>query len=127
MFRSCKTLICPSNPIFQEANFRIFLNPIALTLLLNRLVLCESKTSRIENRVRIGSTVILRNSLTQEQLTLTIVQGEEACPAQGIISFSSPLGSELLGLRCGDIAKISTPTEQINWEVMTVNHGMTKE
>jgi transcription elongation factor GreA len=123
IFRSCKTLICPTNSILQEAGYRILLNPISLCFLLDRLEYCNSQTSRIENRVRLGSTVLLRNESTREYLTLRIVKDEKAYPSKGIVSFTSIIGFALLGLRCGDIAHIKTYRGVFDWQLFTVSHN----
>lgn len=122
IFRSCKTLICPSNSMLQEADHRILLNPIALCLLMNRLEFCDSQTSRLENRVRIGSKVILRSVTTEERLELRIVEQEKALPAKGFVSFTSVIGSALLGLRSSDVAQVNTPQGEVEWQVISVNN-----
>jgi transcription elongation factor GreA len=126
IFRYCKTLICPTNSIFQEASYRILLDPISLCLLLNRLEFCNSQTSRLENRVRIGSTVLLRNESTFEYLTLRLVKGEKAYPSKGVVSFTSVIGVALLGLRCGDVAQIKTSEGECEWQIFTVSHNEKK-
>lgn len=126
IFRFCKTLICPSNSILQEAGYRILLNPISLFFLLDRLEFCNSQTSRIENRIRLGSTVLLRNESTREYLTLRIVKDEKAYPSKGIVSFTSVIGVALLGLRCGDVAHIKTSEGEFDWQIFTVSHNEKK-
>ncbi len=125
IFRFCKTLICPPNSVFQDASHRILLNPLALCLLLNRLEFCDSQASRLENRVRVGCTVTLRNVLSQEMLTLRIVKDEKARPAEGIVLFTSMIGVALLGLRCGDVAQVKTSQGELEWELIAVNHSAT--
>lgn len=123
IFRSCKTLICPSHSIFQEAGFRILLDPISLCLLLDRLELCSNIASRLENIVRPGSTVLVRNESTLEYVTLRIVKDEKAYPSKGIVSFTSVIGAALLGLRCGDVAQIKTSEGECEWQIFTVSHN----
>lgn len=121
IFRFCKTLICPTSSMFHEAGPRIFLDPVALSLLLNRLELCESQISRLQNRVRVGSTVVLRNESNGKHLTLRIVKSEKACPAKGIVSFTSLIGAALLGLRCGDVAEVKSTQGELKWRLVSVN------
>ncbi len=111
--------------MFQDASQRIFLNPVALCLLLNRLAFCDSEISRLENRVRVGSTVTLRNVFSQEVLTLRIVKDEKARPAEGIVSFTSIIGVALLGLRSGDVAQVRTAQGEFEWELVAVVHSAT--
>ncbi|MDN4501607.1 GreA/GreB family elongation factor [Alteromonadaceae bacterium BrNp21-10] len=122
MFRSGKTLICPSHPIFQEASHRTLMDPIALSLLLNRIEFSDSRISRFEGRVRAGSTVVVKNTTSKEQFKLRIVESEKANPAKGMVSFTSLMGTELLGRRCGEMAKIRTSNGETKWEIVTVNH-----
>ncbi|MBU2870818.1 GreA/GreB family elongation factor [Colwellia sp. E2M01] len=122
IFRSGKTSICPSNIIFKKAGFRRLSDPIAIAFMLDNLAFCQTRASRLQNRVRVGSTVILKNINTQEVLTLKITLDEKPHIEKGIISFSSILGTQLLGLRCGDITKTNTEAGQLHWEILTVNH-----
>ena len=105
-----------------EADQRILLNPIVLCFLMDRLEFCDSQTSRLENRIFIGSKVILQNISTKERMSLRIVKQDKAKPAKGVVSFTSVVGSALLGLRCGDVAQLNTPQEQVELRVISVNN-----
>jgi len=125
IFRICKTLICPPNSMLQDAGHRILLDPIALCLLLNQLEFSDRQSSRLQNRVRIGSTVVLRNVATKERLILHIVKDQKACPEQGIVSFTSIIGSTLIGLRRGDVARVNTAQGELKFKLLKVNYSAT--
>lgn len=122
LFRSSKTSICRSNSMLLKAEYRILMDPIELCLLLGRLEFCANQTSRLENRVRIGSKVILKNIATEEPLELWIVNLEKASPLKGLVSFTSAIGAALLGLRCGDVAQVNTPYGVLKWQLISVNN-----
>ncbi|KPD20826.1 GreA/GreB family transcription elongation factor [Idiomarina abyssalis] len=122
-FRFCKTSVCPSNPIFQEAGQQMLIDPVELSILLNRLEFSESKEALIEKRIRVGASVVLRNVKTMEQVRVRLVPPELADTDNYLVSFISPLGSTLLGLRVGDIATVIVKGISIKWEVLTVNQN----
>lgn len=124
IFRFSNTLNCPIRSIFQQAGLPSLMDPFELNILLNRLEFSQSRTSRFERRVRVGSTVQIVNLITQEQLKLCIVQGKKANLANGEVSFSSPMGSELLGLHCGDIVQVNTSVGALKWKIISVNHQL---
>lgn len=122
-FRFCKTSVCPSNPIFQEAGQQMLIEPVELSILLNRLEFSESKGALIEKRIRVGASVVLRNVKTIEQVKVRLVPPELADTDNYMVSFISPLGSTLLGLRVGDIATIIVKDISIKWEILMVNQN----
>ncbi|WP_286872861.1 GreA/GreB family elongation factor [Idiomarina sp. UBA4520] len=83
----------------------MLMDPIELSLLLERLEFSQQKSSRLLGRVTVGSSVTVRNRNTNEKITVTLVPPELADPESQLISFISPLGSSLLGLRLGDVSK----------------------
>tara|TARA_R110000751_G_scaffold15290_1_gene49200 strand:+ start:4652 stop:4960 length:309 start_codon:yes stop_codon:yes gene_type:complete len=96
---------------------------MALGELLDRLEFCGSQSASIENRVRIGSTVLIRNEATLEYLTLRIVKDQKAYPSKGIVSFTSVIGFALLGLRCGEMAHVKTAKGELQWLLFSVSHN----
>ncbi|WP_342807734.1 GreA/GreB family elongation factor [Alteromonas sp. M12] len=120
--RSYKTLICRSNSKLQKTEYKTLMDPIRLCWLLGRLEFCANQTSRLENRVRIGSNVILKNLATEESLELRVVNLENANLTQGLVPFTSAIGASLLGLRCGDVAQVNTPYGSLRWQVLSVNN-----
>ena len=60
-------------------------------------------------RISFGSTVVMTDMDTDEELTYTIVGGCESNPDMGLISFGSPLAKQLLGKEEGDEVKVRLP------------------
>ena len=53
-------------------------------------------------KISFGSTIVMTDMDTEEELTYTIVGGCESNPDMGLISFGSPLAKQLLGKEEGD-------------------------
>lgn len=60
--------------------------------------------------VTMYSQILLQDSQTGQHNTLTICYPSDAEPALGFVSVLSPVGSALIGLRAGSIARWSTPS-----------------
>ena len=73
-------------------------------------------------RVSFGSTVVLCDLATDEEVTYTIVGGCESNPDMGLISFNSPLAKALLGREEGDEFSARLPGGEKNFEVITVKY-----
>jgi len=56
-----------------------------------------------------NSQVLLQNLQTSQRSTLTLCYPADAEPAMGFVSVLSPVGSGLLGLHVGSVARWSTP------------------
>jgi transcription elongation factor GreA len=108
--------------MFQEAGYRILMDPLELRSLLNRIEFSDSRTSRLEGRIRVGSSVVVKNLITGEQLNLHIVTGKNADPVQGKVSFTSVIGAQLLNLRCNETLTVNTSGGALMWKIVTVNH-----
>ncbi|MGI8746348.1 MAG: GreA/GreB family elongation factor [Bryobacteraceae bacterium] len=66
--------------------------------------------SRIpRDRVGLGSSVVVLDTIKDEEFTYTLVTSEEADVAKGRISTTSPIGRGLLGKKVGDSIKIQIP------------------
>lgn len=74
------------------------------------------------SRVSFGSTVILCDLETDEEVTYTIVGGCESNPDNGLISFNSPLAKQLLGKEEGDEFKAKLPGGETEFEVVEVKY-----
>ncbi len=121
MFRPCKGSVCLGNPIFQNAGQRMLMDPIELSILLERLEFSQKQSSRLLGRITVGSSVTIKNRVTREKLTVTLVPPELAEPEEQMISFISPLGSALLGLKLGDVAVTEFGRRTDKWDVISVN------
>lgn len=61
------------------------------------------------DRVSFGSTVILVDQATDEELSYTIVGSQESNPKQGLISLQSPMARALIGKEEGDEVTLQLP------------------
>jgi len=59
--------------------------------------------------VTMYSQVLLQDSQTSQRSTVTLCYPADAEPALGFVSVLSPVGSALLGLRVGSVARWRTP------------------
>jgi transcription elongation factor GreA len=76
-------------------------------------------TSRLpSDRVAYGSTVVLHDLDSGEELTYTLVMAEDADINQGKISTVSPIGRGLMGKREGDEVEIITPAGKRRFEIV---------
>jgi transcription elongation factor GreA len=61
------------------------------------------------DRVGLGSTVTVMDTVKEEQIKYKLVTSEDVDVAKGLISTSSPIGRGLLGKQVGDAVKITIP------------------
>ena len=73
-------------------------------------------------KVSFGSTVVMTNLDTDEEMTYTIVGGCESNPDIGLISFNSPLAKQLLGKEEGDEVKVRLPGGEKEFEIDEVRY-----
>jgi len=71
-------------------------------------------------RVVFGVTVTIENLDTEEQKTYMIVGDDEADFKINKISVNSPIARGLLGKSEGDEAKIQTPQDEVEYEIVKV-------
>ena len=62
-----------------------------------------------QNKVGLGSTVVVLDLQKDQEITYKIVTSEEADVPAGRISTSSPIGRGLLGKALGDVVSITIP------------------
>jgi len=80
--------------------------------------------SKIDNtKVYILSTVKIRNTKNNAEVTYTLVAENEANLAEKKISIDSPIGKGLLGKSVGDIAEVQVPAGIIPFEVLKISRG----
>jgi len=76
-------------------------------------------TARLpHDRVAYGSTVLLYDVDTGEEVTYTLVLAEDANVAESKISTSSPVGRGLMGRNEGDEVEITTPAGKRRFEII---------
>jgi len=73
-------------------------------------------------RVSFGSTVELIDQSTDEEMTYTIVGGQESNPSKGLISIQSPMAKVLLGKEEGDEVSISLPAGKKMYDIEEVSY-----
>ena len=73
-------------------------------------------------KISFGSTVVMTDINTDEEVTYTIVGGCESNPDMGLISFSSPLAKQLLGREEGDEVKVRLPGGEKQFEIDEVKY-----
>ncbi len=70
------------------------------------------------DRVSYGSTVVLFDLDSEEEITYRLVTSEEADVKSGLISTSSPIGKHLMSRQQGDEVEIRTPRGLKNYEIL---------
>jgi transcription elongation factor GreA len=70
--------------------------------------------------VSIGSRVTLYDEEFDENIDYTIVGSAEANPSMGKISNESPLGSQLIGHKTGDVVSVEAPDGLIKYEIKNI-------
>lgn len=85
--------------------------------ILKRAIVVHAKGGSI---IDVGSTVVVEREGTKDEQTVTIVGSEEINAAQGKISNTSPLGSQLIGKKKGDSAIVSTPRGNVTYRIISV-------
>ena len=69
------------------------------------------------DKVGLGSTVHLRDTSTGDAIVYELVTAEEADPAQGRISPSSPIGKSLIGHENGETVEVKVPAGVKEYEI----------
>jgi transcription elongation factor GreA len=73
-----------------------------------------------EDRVGLGSTVVLRDLDTGREFRFLIVDSPEARPSQGKISTASPTGQALLNHEEGDLVEVHAPAGIIRYRIEAI-------
>jgi len=73
-------------------------------------------------RISFGSTVVMTDMDSEEEVTYTLVGGCESNPDLGLISFNSPLAKQLLGREEGDEVKVRLPGGEKEFEIDEVKY-----
>ncbi len=73
-------------------------------------------------KISFGSTIMMTDLDTDEELSYTIVGGCESNPDMGLISFGSPLAKQLLGKEEGDEVKVTLPGGIKEYEIDEVKY-----
>jgi transcription elongation factor GreA len=90
-------------------------------ILSNARIIDESQLD--DSKVAILSNVTIKNLKTGKEMTYKLVSETEADPKQARISVTSPIGQGLLGKIRGEVAKVTTPAGQMEFEVLDITVG----
>ena len=69
------------------------------------------------DRVSFGSTVVLVDQDTDEEIRYTIVGGQESNPQSGLISIQSPMARALIGKEEGDEVELTLPSGKKTYDI----------
>jgi transcription elongation factor GreA len=90
----------------------------------------EDKLSRAEiidnlrttvDCVCIGTKVTLLDTESNEDVVYSLVGSDEADPANGLISITSPVGKALLGHKEGELVEIEIPAGVLKYKVVKIS------
>lgn len=70
--------------------------------------------------VEIGTTVVIEKESDKSKRTFTLVGGEEADMAKGLLSHKAPLGEALMSKKVGDTAEFETPSGTVSYKIISV-------
>ena len=90
--------------------------------ILSNATIIDVKELPQTGRVVFESTVKLFNLETENSISYKIVGSLESDPAQGSISFDTPIGKGLIGKSIGDEVTIETPAGSETFEIEDVLH-----
>lgn len=88
------------------------------TKLVNSSIIDDSKMEK--DKVFIGATVRLYDEDAADEFEYTIVDVEEANPAEGKISVQSPLASGLMGHKKGETVAVTLPAGQMKLKILDI-------
>lgn len=71
-------------------------------------------------RISFGSTVVLIDRATDEEIKYTIVGGQESSPTHGLISIQSPVARALIGKEEGDEVEVILPKGKKMYDIEEV-------
>jgi transcription elongation factor GreA len=72
--------------------------------------------------VRFGTTVVLEDTDSGEEVSYTLVGEDESDVSSGLISVTSPVARALLGKAEGDEVKVRVPKGTRTFEVLSVKY-----
>ena len=72
------------------------------------------------DKVRFGTTVVLQDVETEDEVTYAIVGEDEADAKQGMISVTSPVARALMGKEVGDDVQVKVPKGMREFEVLDI-------
>jgi transcription elongation factor GreA len=73
-------------------------------------------------RVSFGSTVLLTDQNSGEEISYTIVGGTESNPSKGLISIQSPMARALIGKEEGDEVELVLPSGKKAYDIEEISY-----
>jgi transcription elongation factor GreA len=73
-------------------------------------------------KIIFGTTVVLSNVETGDEVTYRIVGEDEADIKQGLISVGSPIARAMIGKEVDDVAMVQTPGGVVEYEILEVKY-----
>jgi transcription elongation factor GreA len=75
-----------------------------------------------KDQISLGATVTMKDENSGNTMTYTLSSADEANPAEGRISVSSPLAQGLLGATAGDSVKVRLPSGEKHLAILKVEY-----
>lgn len=94
--------------------------PLDIAVALSRLEV-EKRGTRRRVRISLGKAFTLVDQYTKEKVKFVLVSPHNSDPENGRLSFLSPLGLKVVGLKVGDMAKINIFGRSMNFEVVDIS------
>jgi len=86
----------------------------------NAVIMEEAEDEAETGKIRLGSTVVLKDLEYGDLLEYTIVGTVEADPAKNKISNESPVGKAIMGRTKGEVVVVEAPAGRIEYEIVDV-------
>ncbi len=111
------------NAAYKEAQEEAALNESQIQKLREKLASAEiiQDDSKKKGVARVGSIVKVQKQGQKQEHQFEIVDSDEADPAEGKISFSSPLGEALTDSKKGDTVEVATPGGKVKYTILEVS------
>lgn len=106
--------------MLHDASQQLLMDDVQLATLLDRLKLSSTPQASLEQRVRVGSYVTIASPDFKESLDVQLVEPCDSKPLHNRISYLSPLGAALLGLRLGAEFTVAAGKGLHDWVVTDV-------
>ena len=87
---------------------------------LRRAVIIDGSEGSATGNVQVGSTVVLRDVASGNQVRYVLVDSAEADPAAGKLSVASPVGRALVGHYVGDEVEVTVPKGMLRYRIASV-------
>lgn len=82
-------------------------------------VIIDSK-QEVDTRVGIGSSVILCDVASGEELCYTLVGPREVDPTRGKVSSVSPIGKAIIGRSAGETVEVTVPAGKLRYQIKRI-------